>query len=446
MDYSKEYEKKKVSGQDAARKIKSGDFVVYAGFIVSPLYIDKFVAEEAKTFEDVTILTQVYPGLCNAAMADTTRDKIYFCNAHFSAGDRILHDMGLCDFFPSLFHEFPLYVTNGYVKPNIVYVRTAPMDKNGFFNYGIANTFMQVLCKAADKVIVEVNSNIPYCYGGLDEAIHISGVDHIVESDNAPLITAPEAEATETEKMIAGHILKEIRDGACLQLGIGGMPNALGKMIASSGLKDLGIHTEMFIDSFVDMYEAGCISNQKKNIYRGKSVYTFAFGSQRLYDFLDHNANCASYPVHYVNDPAIIAMNDDVVSINNALEVDLYGQVSSESKAFKQITGTGGQWDFVYGAGRSKGGKSIICLTSTHTDKKGNVTSRIVPTFEPGTVTTLTRNMTNYVATEYGLVQLKGKSTWHKAEALISIAHPDFREELIKNAENMKIWKNSNKK
>jgi len=447
-NYEAEYIRKLIAPEGAAGLIKSGDTIAYGGFILSPIFTDGFIAKrvkEDKNFRNVKIMTQVYPGICQAAMADPTHEQIYFCNAFFGPGDRFLHVNGLCDFVPTLFHEFPYYLMNGYFKPRIVYLRTTPLDKNGFFNFGISNAFMKELCKKADLVVVETNSSVPYCYGGFDEALHISEVDYIVESDNSPLLAPKPVESTDADRMIANLLIDEIHDGSCIQLGIGGMPNVLGSMLAKSGLKDLGIHTEMFIDAFVDLHEAGCVTNAKKKIYPGKSVYTFAFGSQRMYDFLDNNPSCASYPVHYVNDPAIIARIDDMVSINNAMEVDLYGQVSSESDKFRQVTGTGGQLDFVFGAGRSNGGKSFICLTSTYKDKEGNVKSRLVPTFAPGTITSVPRSMTNYVVTEYGVIQLKGKSTWERADAIIGIAHPDFRDSLIAEAEKMNIWKKTNR-
>jgi acyl-CoA hydrolase len=292
----------------------------------------------------------------------------------------------------------------------------------------------------ADIVIVEVNENIPVCLGGASEFINISEVDYVVESENARLLTLPEPNITEIDKKIAKIIVEQIQNGSCIQLGIGGMPNAVGKLIAQSDLKDLGAHTEMFADAYLDMYKAGKLTNINKAKDKGKSVYTFALGSQELYDFLHLNPECASYAVDYTNNLAAISANEKMISINNAIEVDLYGQVSSESSGFRHITGTGGQFDFHYGAYHSKGGKAFICLTSTVTDKNGNVKSRINPIFSPGTITTLPRTITHYIVTEYGMVNLKGKSTWERAEALISIAHPDFREELIKEAEKMKIW------
>jgi acyl-CoA hydrolase len=239
--------------------------------------------------------------------------------------------------------------------------------------------------------------------------------------------------------------MERLRDGDCLQLGIGGMPNMVGKLIAQSNLKDLGIHTEMFVDSFVDMIENGQVTGAKKNIDKYKVVCTFALGSKITYDYIDNNPRIAFYSVDYTNDPFVIARNDNVVAINNCVEVDLTGQVCSESSGHRMISGTGGQWDFTYGAYRSKGGRAFICMSSAYT-KKGSLISRIKSTLTPGAVVTLPRTMVHYLVTEYGVVELKGRTLWERAEAVISIAHPDFREQLIKEAGEIGVWRKSNKK
>jgi acyl-CoA hydrolase len=319
------------------------------------------------------------------------------------------------------------------------------MDKHGYFNFGPSASFQKAQCEKAKVVIVEVNEQMPVCLGGNQEAVHISEVDFIVEGESKPLAQLPAAPITEIDKKIASLIMEEIEDGACIQLGIGGMPNAVGKMIAESDLKDLGVHTEMLVDSFVDMYEAGKITNMRKRLDRGKMVYTFALGTSKLYDFLHENPTCAIYSVDYTNNPFNVAQNDKVVAINNALQVDLYGQVASESSGTRHISGTGGQFDFIYGSFRSEGGKGFICLTSSYKDKNGNLHSRIVPTLEPGTIVTCHRSATFYVVTEYGKAMLKGLSNWERAEALINIAHPEFRDQLVQEAQKMGIWTATNK-
>jgi len=224
------------------------------------------------------------------------------------------------------------------------------------------------------------------------------------------------------------------------------MPNAVGSMIAKSDLKDLGIHTEMYVDAFVDMAEAGKITGARKNIDKGRQVYAFAAGSKKLYDYINRNPECMSAPVNYTNDIRSISALDNFMSINNAVDLDLFGQVNAESSGIKHISGAGGQLDFVLGAYLSKGGKSFICCSSTFKTKDGELKSRILPTLNPGSIVTDTRCNTHYLVTEYGKVNLKGLSTWQRAEAIISIAHPQFRDELIASAEKMNIWRRSNKR
>ena len=247
------------------------------------------------------------------------------------------------------------------------------------------------------------------------------------------------------DQAVAKLIVEEIPDGACLQLGIGGMPNAVGSLIAESDLKDLGVHTEMYVDAFVDIARAGKINGSRKNIDRFRQTFAFGAGTQKMYDYINDNPELMSAPVDYTNDVRTISKLDNFISINNAVDVDLFGQVNAESAGLKHISGAGGQLDFVMGAYLSRGGKSFICCSSTFTNKKGEVESRIVPTLAPGSIVTDTRANIHYLVTEYGKVNLKGLSTWEKTEKIISVAHPDFRDDLIKEAEKMKIWRRSNK-
>ena len=282
---------------------------------------------------------------------------------------------------------------------------------------------------------------MPICLGGFDNCVSINDVDLIVEGSNTDLYElGGGGAATDIDHAVAKYIVDEIPDGACLQLGIGGMPNAVGSLIAESDLKDLGVHTEMYVDAYVDLAMAGKVTCMKKNIDRGRQVFAFAAGTQKLYDYLDDTPACMAAPISYTNDIRTIAAIDNFVSINNAVDVDLYGQVNGETAGTKQISGAGGQQDLVLGAYLSKGGKSFICLSSTHADKDGTLHSRIRPTLQNGSVVTATRVNTMYVVTEYGCVCLKGLTVWERAEKLISIAHPDFREELIREAEKQKIW------
>lgn len=445
MDYTTIYNSKKVTADAAAELVRSGDWVDYAAFLCAPKVIDAALAKRVDQLEDVKVRTLAYPGMPAIAVANEGKKNFSYNSWHFSGAERKVHDRGECHYIPFVYHEGPTHYRRN-IDVDVCILRTGAMDKFGFLNYGAANSCTRSAIEKARIVIVEINENMPRCLGGFHESIHISEVDYIVESDNEPIFALPNPAITDTDRIIAEQIVSEIHDGACIQLGIGGMPNTVGKLIAGSDLKNLGVHTEMLADAYLDMYMAGKISNTNKITDPGRIVYTFAFGSKALYDFVDNNPCCASYPVDYTNNLQRIASNTGVISINNAIEVDLYGQVSSESSGKRQITGTGGQFDFAYGAYHSPGGKSFICLSSTAKDKTGKLISRIRPIFNPGTIVTLPRTITHYIVTEYGMVNLKGKTTWERAEALISIAHPAFREELIREAQAMGIWTKEKKK
>lgn len=330
-------------------------------------------------------------------------------------------------------------------QTDVVAIQVAPMDDYGFFNFGVSISHYAAAIEKAHTVIVEVNEDMPKVHGGYEHTVHISKVDYIVEGGHSGLPVLPSAAPSDIDKKIADFVLSDIHDGSCIQLGIGGMPNALGKMIAESDLKDLGIHTEMLVDGFVDMVEAGRVNGSRKNLDKGRMAYSFAAGTQKLYDFMRDNPAIAAYPVDYTNHPFIASQIDQLISINSAVEIDLSGQVCSESAGPSIISGAGGQLDFVEGAYNSKGGKTFICLPSTFTDKDGKKHSRIKGMMTLGSIITDTRAGVQYVVTEYGKVNLKGKTSWQRAEALISIAHPDFRDDLIAEAQELKIWRKKNK-
>lgn len=438
-DVFAEYKEKLITADEAVSFVKSGDKIFYGEFVMFPEVLDEALAKRIHQLKNIDIRGVCFSQVPKIVEADPGREHVIMNDWHFGTVSRRLHDANLCNYIPLCYHQGPRTIRK-YRDFDVAFVLVAEMDRNGYFNYGLANSLTSAVLSKAKKIIIEVNKNVPYCFGGNRESIHISRVDYIVESNHTPLAEVKPGQPREVDRRIAEHIMKEIEDGACLQLGIGGLPNLIGRMIAESDLKDLGVHTEMLVDSFVDLYNAGRVTGRKKTVDHLKMAYTFAMGTKKLYDFLDHNPTCASYPVSYINDPRMIAFNNKVVAINNAIEVDLYGQVCSESVGDSQKSGTGGQLDFIFGAFMSKGGKGIISLSSTYTDKDGNLQSRIVPTVEPGSIVTVPRSIVQYVATEFGVVQLKGKSTWERAEALISIAHPDFQAELIRQADQMKIW------
>lgn len=444
MDYTAEYKNKLITADEAALLVKSGDWVQMGEFVMQPKDCDKALAKRKDELKDVKIRITTMSWLPEVCKVDPNREHFIMNDWHFSGTSRKLMDMNLCNYIPITYHEAAtLYET---LDVDVSFQPVASMDKNGFFNFSTSNSMASYSTQRAKKLVVEVNSSAPVCLGGSGESIHISQVDYIVESStNEKLMNLPSIPPTEVDKKIADLVMEQMVDGACIQLGIGSMPNTVGSLISQSDLKDLGVHTEMLVDSFVDMYEAGRITGAKKNLDKGKMVYTFAMGTDKLYNFLDHNPVCASYPVHYCNDPTVICQNDNVVAINNALEVDLYGQVASEASAGRQISGTGGQLDYIIGAYHSKGGKPIIALSSTVKKSDGTLASRITPGLSPGTIVTVPRSIASYIITEYGIFNLKGKSTWERAEGLINIAHPSFRDDLIKAADNAKIWLRTNR-
>ena len=446
MDFQAEYKKKLTTAAEAVKVVKSGDWVDYGWCTGTPDALDKALAARTDELTDVKVRGGILLKLPAIFEREDAGEHFCWNSWHMGGIERKLIAKGCSYYAPIRYSELPRYYRD-HIEPNdVLMIVTAPMDNHGYFNLGPNASHLYAAVEKSKHIIVEINENMPRCLGGFEEGVHISKVDAIVEGDNPAILEMGGSSApTEVDKAVAKLIVEEIPNGACLQLGIGGMPNTVGAMIAESDLKDLGVHTEMYVDAFVDIAKAGKITGACKNIDRFRQTYAFGAGTKKMYDYMDENPELMSAPVSYTNDIRSIAALDNFISINNAVDVDLYGQINAESAGTKHISGAGGQLDFVLGAYLSNGGKSFVCLSSTFTTKDGTVKSRIRPTLAEGSIVTDTRANAHYLVTEYGKVCLKGLSAWERAEKIIGIAHPDFRDELIAEAEKMHIWRRSNK-
>ncbi|HZK43051.1 MAG TPA: acetyl-CoA hydrolase/transferase C-terminal domain-containing protein [Syntrophomonadaceae bacterium] len=449
--FLRQYKEKLITAEQAAQLVDSNVIIDYGMFATKPVDFDIALAKRAGSgLENVAIRgTGTVLPIPEVIKGDPEQKSFQYFSWYFTAIDRRAGDFGLAAHNPFNYHEatgLAYDVKNEHLFPDVWVAQVTPMDKHGCFNFGIGNSHNRGLALNSKIAIVEVNENLPRCLGGNDEYVHISEVDYIIEGSNSPVFATPPSPAPSDEDVkIAELIVEEIIDGSCIQLGIGAMPNLIGNMIANSDLKDLGIQSEMFCDAYVKMYEAGKVTNAKKAYDINKTTYSFCLGTNETYEFIDDNPLLASCAVGYTNDPSKIALHDNVISINNILEVDLLSQVCSESSGLRQISGTGGQLDFVIGGFHSKGGKAFLAFSSTFTDKEGKLHSRIKPLLTPGATVTVPRSQVNYLVTEYGKYNLKALSTWGRAEALINLAHPDFRDDLIRDAKEMKIWSKTNR-
>ena len=426
-----------ISAEQAASFVKSGMWLDYGTSLCQPDVFDKALAARAAELTNVKIRSCLSMRPRAVLDADPDGEHFFWFSLHFSGYDRRKHDAGRCSYMPLNLGEIPDYYRRFIAPVDVVILKTCRMDENGFFNFSAANLWHRAIIERARLVIVEVTDGNPYVLGE-DNGVHVSEVDYIIEGDNQPAAELPNPPPTDVDRTVGRLITAEIEDGACLQIGIGGMPNAVCAQLLESGVRDLGVHTEMLTDGIIDLYKAGRITGARKTLNPGKIAYTFALGSIGLYDTLDRNADLHCYPVDHTNPPHIIMQNSNVVSINNTTQIDLQGQAASESDGHRHISGTGGQLQFVRGAYASKGGKSFICLSSTY-DKRGERKSRIVLNLTPGNIVTTPRSDVMYVVTEYGMVNLKGKSVPERAKAVISIAHPDFREDLERQAYEQRL-------
>ena len=445
MNLMQEYRSKLCTAEEAVRLVKSGDWVDYGSNNGYPSTLDAALARRRDELHHVKVRGNLLRGPLAVVECDPSMEHFVYDSWHCSGYERKLCDAGRAFFTPMLFRDLDRYY-HQYLTVDVAMLSVAPMDENGYFNLSGALGAERGIADTAKKIIVEVNENLPRIKGEPSEVgIPLERVDAIVEAGRIPLWEMKSPEPSEIDRQIAGHVLPLIPDGAVIQLGIGGMPNALGELLAESDLQDLGMHTELCSDGYLALFKAGKLTNAKKTLHTGKGVLGLAIGSQELFDWVNENDAVLGAPLSYVNNPFVIAQNDKMISINGCLNVDLYGQVASESAGTRHISGTGGQLDFVTGAAMSKGGRSFLCLPSTFTDKKGVLHSRILPQMS-GDIITTPRSQAATIVTEYGAADLTGRSTWERAARLIDIAHPDFREELIRKAEEQRIWLPSNKR
>lgn len=429
--YAADYRRKKTTPARAVARIKSGMTLVHGPVAAEPPALLAAIADRARAgdLKDLKVYSFFpTPAALQTVLAVDLADVITSYTWFVSGADRARVRTGLSYFVPNYFHQLPK-LCRDYMTIDVVVTAVSPMDETGHFSFGVANDFISTAARSAKRLIVEVNEQMPRVFG--DSLLHISEVDAIVEN-HCPLFVLPPAAPEPEDDLIGRRIAELIPDGATLQLGVGSLPDAVARYLTDH--KDLGIHTELFCPGMAALIQRGAVTGKRKTLHPRKHVFTVAVGTKEMYDFMDDNPSLESYPVSYVNDPAVIARNDRMVSVNSVLEVDLLGQCNAESLAGYQFSATGGQLDFVRGAFNARNGKSFLAFYAT---AKGGTRSRIVPRLDQGAVITTPRMDTQYLVTEYGAVDLKGKSTRERALAIIDLAHPRFREELLTEAERM---------
>ena len=431
MKWMNRYHEKLTIAADIAQEIQPNSVCVSPAMCGEPREIlqaiaDRAMEREAFKVEHHSLLTFHNHDLLKPEWQSSIKYVSWFTSGY----SRKAVQEGRADYMPTYYKDVPR-LWDQFLDIDVFYALVSPMDQHGYFSFGLSCSETLVAKNKAGKIFLEVNPNMPRTHG--QNFIHISEVDMLCESGYAiPELAEPPI--GDLDKIIGAYVAAEIPNGSTIQLGIGGIPNAVGRALMDK--RDLGIHSEMFVESFVDLIESGVVNNRVKKINKGKSITTFAAGSKRLYDFLHDNPSIEFRPVDYVNDPAVIATHSKMMSINSCVEVDLLGQVSSESMGSKHYSGTGGQVDFVRGATHSEGGRSFIAMQATA--KKGMLT-KIKPMLSHGSVVTTSKNDVDTIVTEYGIARLRGKTAGQRARALIEIAHPDFREELRFEAKKMNL-------
>jgi acyl-CoA hydrolase len=424
------YQKKRMTPADAVQLVRSGDTIIVSTGVGEPPALLTALSEQRRDFTDVKvsqILAMRKYDYIDPQTADHVRHVAFFFGGATRAGGQ----EGWIDFIPNYFSEIPHQIERGQIASDVVFSMASPMDAHGFFSVSLGADYTMAAIAKARAVVLEVNPNVPFAFGNCH--VHISQVAALVESDQ-PVLEVGLPKIGPVQEAIGKYVADMIDDGSTLQIGYGGIPDAVVMQLTSK--HDLGIHTEMIGDGIMTLVESGAVTNRRKNYLPGKMIATFALGSQKLYRAMDRNPGLEIHPVSFTNDPYLAGLNDNLVAINATLQIDFQGQCGSESLGFAPYSGTGGQADFVRAANRSRGGKAFIVVPST---AKNDTISRIVPTLTPGTHVTTSKNDINYVVTEFGVAQLRGKSMKQRTLELIGIAHPNFRAELTEHAKRMRI-------
>lgn len=423
------YWEKLTSADEAVKNIKTGDYVCCALTVGEPPALLQAIADHIEIFSDVKIM-QMTPCRQYAYLKPENTQHVKLLS-WFTGADREAVNQGWADFIPLHFQDTCAFIREGFIPVDTFITAVSPMDEHGFFSLGATVAYSLEALQKARTVILEVNENMPYVYG--NTLVHISQVDHIIENHVA-LPQFASREPDQIQKAIGAHIAELVDDGSTLQLGLGGIPMAMADYLQDK--HDLGVHSGSLVDAMVDLFACGAINNSQKSVYKGKMIGTCLIGTDKIYKFCHQNSLVELHPVDYTHAQATLAANHKMVSVNAALEVDLFGQCISETIGTDQYSGTGGQADFVRGVVKSPGGKSILALPST---VKDNTVSTLIPYIQNGEIVSVTRNDVDYIVTEYGAVRLRGKSRSQRALALISIAHPHFKDELKYHARRMNL-------
>jgi len=430
MSFNQQYQSRRRTAEEAVRLVQDGQTIVVPTGVGEPPALLTALSELRREFRGVHV-AQILPlrkyGYFDQSTAEHVRHLAYF----YGGASRPGGQEGWIDFLPNYFSEIPTLIKRDLIPADVVFTMASPMDAHGFFSLSLGADYTMAAVSKARTIVLEVNPNVPFANG--DCHVHISQVAALVESEE-PVLEVGLPAIGPVQEAIGKYVADLIPDGATLQIGYGGIPDAVVMQLTNK--KDLGIHTEMVGDGIMTLVEAGVVTNRRKNYHPGKMLATFALGSKKLYEFMHRNPALEMHPVDFTNDPFLAGQNDNLIAINATMQVDLLGQCGSESLGFKPYSGTGGQADFIRAANRSNGGKAFIVLPST---AKDNTISRIVPTLTPGTHVTTSKNDVNYVVTEFGVAQLRGKTAKQRAEALIGISHPDFRGDLRDAARKMNL-------